>query len=195
MSQLDASYWTARYESQSTGWDMGSVGPLKNILDEISDKQAHILIPGAGNGHEADYALQCGFTNLHILDYSPIPLDNLKKRLPEFPENQLHCQDFFEHQGIYDYILEQTFFCALDPELRSNYVQKMAALLKPSGILTGVLFNFPLESGPPFGGDAESYTELFENAFKIDKLEPCSFSVPPRMGKELHFKFKKASTS
>ncbi|MFK7756474.1 MAG: methyltransferase [Flavobacteriales bacterium] len=191
MKELNPSYWTERYLNQNTGWDIGYAGPLAHILDSIGDKALRILIPGAGNGYEAEYALQRGFSNIHVLDFSDEPLKSLKKRLPDGHSVRLHHQDFFKHEGEYDLILEQTFFCALNPNLRQNYVSRMHELLADSGILTGVMFDFPLDSGPPFGGSVAEYNTLFSGKFEVKTMERCTFSIKPRMGKELHVKFRK----
>ena len=50
-------------------------------------------------------------------------------------------ENFFYHQGKYDLILEQTFFCALDPSLREKYVEKCYDLLNDDGKIAGVFFN------------------------------------------------------
>jgi thiopurine S-methyltransferase len=69
----------------------------------------------------------------------------------------------------------------------------MHSLLVQTGTLAGLLFNFPLtDEGPPFGGDAPSYQQLFEPSFKIHRLEPCLNSIKPRLGKELFFILEKA---
>ncbi|WP_412783757.1 hypothetical protein, partial [Aeromonas sanarellii] len=68
-------------------------------------------------------------------------------------ESHLIENDFFELDDKFDLILEQTFFCALDPELRNQYATKMYNLLNTNGKIAGLLFNFPLTNeGPPFGG-------------------------------------------
>jgi hypothetical protein len=47
-------YWTNRYETESTGWDLGSPStPLKTYFEQLKAKTLHILIPGAGNAYEA----------------------------------------------------------------------------------------------------------------------------------------------
>ncbi len=189
--ELNSAYWTSRYQNKETGWDIGHPGPLARILDQLENKDLRILIPGCGSGYEAEYALQCGFTKTHLLDFSQKPLEAFKLRCPQFPEDQVHHADFFSHSGEYDVILEQTFFCALPPKWREKYVRKMHSLLAENGLLTGVLFNFPLDSGPPFGGSKEEYIQLFSRKFDIIKMEPCSFSIKPRSGKELHIKFRK----
>ncbi|UJP64496.1 methyltransferase domain-containing protein [Mongoliitalea daihaiensis] len=184
---LSSQYWTDRYQQQQTGWDIGSPSyPLKQYLDQIQDKSLQILIPGAGNAHEAQYAYESGFSQVHILDFSAVPLEHFKQNCPKFPTAQVFHQDFFHHQGNYDLILEQTFFCALHPEQRMEYVQKMHSLLKPSGKLVGVLFNREFEkAGPPFGGSAASYQSIFEQYFDAVSIEPCYNSIPPRTGSEV----------
>ena len=94
--------------------------------------------------------------------------------------------DFFDLTGKFDLILEQTFFCALDPDVRRNYVIKMHDLLQPKGKLAGLLFGCEFEkAGPPFGGNSDSYHALFQDLFEIQIMEPCYNSIPPRQGNEL----------
>lgn len=184
---LSSEYWTDRYHNQQIGWDVGAPStPLKQYLDQILDKRLRILIPGAGNAHEALYAYESGFEQVHILDFSDVPLRQFKENCPNFPTSHMHHQDFFDHEGSYDLILEQTFFCALNPSLRQAYVKKMHSLLKPSGKLVGVMFSKEFENpGPPFGGWPEDYKELFQEYFNHVKIEECYNSITPRMGAEV----------
>jgi len=127
-----------------------------------------------------------------VIDLAISPLENLKKRVPDFPKEHLLQGDFFKHNSQYDLIIEQTFFCALDPVLRNSYVAKMASLLKPKGKLIGLLFNFELtEQGPPFGGSVEEYQKRFSKYFKIKVLESAFNSIKPRSGRELFAIFEK----
>ena len=95
------------------------------------------------------------------------------------------CGDFFELDKQFDLVLEQTFFCAIDPALRKKYVSKMHEIIKPGGKLVGVMFNRSFEGGPPFGGEANEYRELFEPYFKVKVMEPCYNSISPRKGAEV----------
>ena len=100
--------------------------------------------------------------------------------------------DFFNLKGQYDLILEQTFFCALDPSLRTKYAEKVNELLTDSGKLVGLLFDFPLVAeGPPFGGSVDEYLNIFSKFFKIKIIEKSYNSIPDRNGKELFVKFEK----
>ncbi|ESU27043.1 hypothetical protein FLJC2902T_23850 [Flavobacterium limnosediminis JC2902] len=137
-----------------------------------------------------DYFVSKGFRNVFVADFAASPLKNIKNRIPDFPEAQLIQSDFFELEGKFDLILEQTFFCALSPELRKNYVSKMHSLLSDKGKLFGLLFDFPLtEEGPPFGGSKEEYLSLFSETFHIKTLETAHNSIQPRKARELFFIF------
>ena len=92
--------------------------------------------------------------------------------------------DFFELKGSFDVVLEQTFFCAIDPELRNQYVDKMKELLTEKGQLLGVLFNRSFEGGPPFGGSIVEYQALFNANFNA-RFIPCDVSHPARQGSEV----------
>lgn len=191
--KLNSNYWQNRYQTDEIGWDAGRITtPLKEYLDQIEDKSIRILIPGCGNSYEFEYLLNKGFTNVFVLDYAKIPLENIKKRVPHCKDNQLLYADFFEHDAHYDLIVEQTFFCALDPELRAKYVEKMHSLLSHKGKLVGLLFQFPLtEVGPPFGGSKEEYVKLFSDTFEIKTLDTAYNSIKPRKENELFFIFTK----
>ncbi len=196
MTKLDQFYWENRYAQGNTGWDIGYPSiPLSEYIDQLQDKSIKILIPGAGNGYEPIYLYKHGFSNINVLDLAKKPLKHIKNQIPEFPQERLIKTDFFEHIGKYDLILEQTFFCALPPEMRTAYAKKMHSILNPEGKIAGVLFDFPLtEKGPPFGGSLNEYRELFTPLFNIRKLEPCYNSIKPRAGSELFFIFEKLNT-
>lgn len=189
---LDQEFWGNKYKLSATGWDLGTVSPpIKAFFDGVSDKDLEILIPGCGNAYEAEYLHQQGFKNVHVLDLVEEPLNNLRLRIPDFPENHIHQGDFFSHTGCYDLIIEQTLFCAIDPSFRQAYAKKIHQLLKPGGMLVGVLFNCSFESGPPFGGSKEEYQQYFEPLFNRVSMLPCYNSIGPRVGNELFIRIGK----
>jgi len=184
---LDQSFWNDQYIANTTGWDLGQVSPpLKEYIDQIRDKDIKILIPGCGNSYEAEYLLKMGFTNISLIDIAPDLVKRLKSKFKSDPHIKIILGDFFSHEGEYDLIIEQTFFCALDPVLRKNYVEQMKKLLKKGGKLAGLLFVREFENaGPPFGGSKEEYQFLFEPDFEFHVFEPCYNSFAKREGSEL----------
>ena len=185
---LDKNYWDKRYDDQTASWDIGKPSrPLKEYIDQITNKDIAVLIPGCGNAHEAKYLLQQGFTNITLIDISPVPVSAIEQKLAAYIGKQLHviCDDFFNLQQKFDLILEQTFFCALDPLLRKDYAAKMYEVLKPGGKLVGVLFNRSFDESPPFGGNKEEYEKLFSEKFQVKTMEQCYNSIEKRKGNEL----------
>ncbi len=193
MKSQSKNFWAKKYKSNQIGWDVGSITtPIKEYIDQITDKKIKILIPGAGNSYEAAYLHQNGFTNVFVIDLVKAPLDNLLKRVPEFPKEHLIEGDFFELNQTFDLIIEQTFYCAIPPKLRSQYVIKMNEILNFNGKIAGLLFQFPLTAeGPPFGGSKVEYLERFSELFHIKIMETAYNSIKPRAGKELFIIFDK----
>jgi len=184
---LDENYWSNRYDTGTAVWDLGEVSPpIKNYIDQLTDKNIRILIPGCGNTHEADYLLKQGFSNITVIDIAHTLVAQLKEKYKDNSHIKIILGDFFKHDGQYDLVLEQTFFCAIDPSLRENYVAKMPALLAPAGKLVGVLFNRQFEEqGPPFGGTKNEYEPMFAKDFIFKTFEPCYNSFHKRKDSEL----------
>lgn len=189
MGNTDKHYWENRWQQQQTGWDLGMVSPpLKLFIDKLTDKSLRILIPGCGNAYEAHYLIANGFTNITVIDIAPSLIEALNQSFGNLSAKghfKAICGDFFEHTGEYDLILEQTFFCAIDPSLRKKYAEQCWALLPKGGHVAGVLFNREFEAGPPFGGNSEEYESYFKPLFREVKMEPCLTSATPRLGSEV----------
>lgn len=186
-NELNQNYWDERYRTGQTGWDIGYASPpLTEYIDQLPNKNIKILIPGGGNSYEADYLLQQGFTDVTVIDISSEIIQKLQKKYAQSVLKAV-CEDFFEHSGHYDLILEQTFFCAIDPALRPRYVQKMYELLTPGGTLAGLLFDRSFAGGPPFGGTVDEYKDLFKDYFELKRMDLAHNSIPPRQGSEVFF--------
>ena len=187
MKENSQEFWNKRYEENTTGWDLGQVSPpIKEYFDQVENKDLKIIIPGCGNAHEAEYLHKKGFKNVFLVDIAPLALENFSKRVPGFPKNHLIHPDFFTHEGQYDIMVEQTFFCAINPSMRQAYAKHSAELLKPGGKLIGLLFNDELNKDhPPYGGCKTEYLMYFEPYFEIKKMETAYNSVAPRANREL----------
>lgn len=185
--QLDEKYWTDRYHSGQTQWDAGAVTtPLKEYFDQLTDKSISILIPGCGNAWEAEYLHGLGFSNVFLVDISHLPLNEFARRCPGFPSGHLLHRDFFLLEQKFDMIVEQTFFCSLDPSQRKTYAEKCADLLNEGGKLVGLLFNDQLNKDhPPYGGSKEEYLQYFKPMYNVNVFEMCYNSIKPREGREL----------
>ena len=151
----DTFYWDQRYKTGDDQWDMGQISPpLQAYCQQLKNKDLSILIPGCGNSSEAGYLLDQGFTSITLVDFSKVLMARLREKFGNAGDAlRLITADFFDLTGEFDLIMEQTFFCALDPALRPAYIEKMYSLLRPGGKLTGLLFDRDFPDGPPFGGN------------------------------------------
>lgn len=193
MMELNDQYWNDRYKKNDTGWDLSMVSPpLQHYFDQLKHKNISILIPGCGNAYEAAYLLSNGFTNITLIDISPLLVEKLRLKFFNFQTHlNIICDDFFNLDAQFDLIIEQTFFCALHPVYRKKYVEKMHQLLTSNGKLVGLFFDKAFAVNPPFGGHKKEYESLFSEKFRVATLEPCYNSIVPRAGSELFAILKK----
>lgn len=189
---FDKDYWNSKWENAQTGWDIGSASTaISEYFLQVENKNVKILIPGCGNAHEAELLLEEGFKNITLLDIAPKACEIISKKFSHHEVNVI-CEDFFNHNGKYDIIVEQTFFCSLHRNLREKYVEKMASLLHENGKIIGLLFNKDFgKDTPPFGGNKAEYRRLFENKFEIKQLEDCHNSIKQRKNTEVFINFQK----
>ncbi|NOX86452.1 MAG: SAM-dependent methyltransferase [Chlorobi bacterium] len=195
MEKFSPEFWDMQYKEGKTGWDIGYVSPpLKEYIDQLTDRSLKILVPGAGSAWEVEYLFNNHFKNTFLLDFSEESILRFRKRCPVFPEDHIIKENFFEHSGQYDRILEQTFITSFPTQHRQAFARQVSHLLKPGGKFVGLMFNheFPFD-GPPFGGTKQEYQMLFEDLFEIEKLEIAYNSIKPRKGRELFVVLRKKS--
>ena len=191
--KLDENYWEERWINEKTSWDIGYSSPaIEEYILQYPNKEASILIPGCGNAYEVEFLWNRGFSNITVLDISTTAVQILRDKYQGKKGVTVICEDFFNHHGKYDLVIEQTFFCALHPDFRPQYVNKMHGLLNKGGRIIGVLFNRVFEKdGPPFGGSVLEYQNLFNNDFEIQKMEECYNSIEARKGSEVFINLQK----
>lgn len=188
MAKLTAGYWSERWATANTPWDIGYPSPP--ILDYATQfpKTTRILFPGAGRAHEAIALHRAGYTAVFVCDWVEAAFEHLREVAPEFPEDQLLVSDFFAVASTYELILEQTFLSALPPPRWPDYVRKTHELLSPSGRLAGLLFAQPFShDGPPYGAYSADYRQLFQSHYKVLQFDFSEKSIAPRKGRELFF--------
>lgn len=144
---------------------------------------------GAGRGHDARLFAQHGFevlavdfaseavTTMHLLNDAANPVQVLQADIFELPEAM---------NGRFDYILEYTCFCAIDPARRGEYAGLAARLLKPGGLYIGLAFPIGRRGGgPPFVVQPDNVIELLsEHGFSLQHREIPHDSVPDRQNIE-----------
>ena len=196
----DLLFWDNRYKTNEFSWDLGKPTPYfvdwSNSIKNKSSK--NILIPGCGLGHDAIFLSKCGF-NVYACDFSDTALKVLSMKNKESNTNvKLISMDFFNLPGKYsnffDFILEYTFYCAINPNKRSLYIESCNNLLNKDGRLIGIMLpvgNDSVSSNPPFKVTLNELKINFSVFFKLLKLVPNSLSVEKRKGIEYIVQYQK----
>jgi cyclopropane fatty-acyl-phospholipid synthase-like methyltransferase len=181
--------WQRHYDEGDLGWDLGQVAPpFIRLFESNIILPGKTLVPGCGRGHEVIYLTENGF-EVTAVDYSSGAVNHLKSTVQE---RKLKCKvlhmDFFgidsAHNGVYDLLIEQAFFCAISPEQRPSYVSTVARALKQGGMLAGLFYHTGKEGGPPFNTTREDILKHFSDSFEIQQLSKSEDSAEQRKNKE-----------
>jgi SAM-dependent methyltransferase len=185
--------WERRYREKDTPWDKGQAAPaLVNFLREgrISGR---VLVPGCGHGHDVQ-ALGAHEDIAAVgLDLSETAIVQAKARMLQDDRTaniSFIAGDFFhlpaKLRRSFDWLVEHTCFCAIDPASRPDYVRAAATALRTGGRIFGIFFLTPdVESGPPFVVSREELSELFDPHFSLLEEWTPRESFPGREGREL----------
>jgi len=189
---LSAQAWNDRYLNQNTPWDLSGPTPEFQRLMETNlfKRGMNVIIPGGGRGYDAVELAKHGVVP-YLVDFAPEPLkQTLERAAAEKVTVYTYRKDFFTllddsfHRGFYDAVLEYTFYCAIDPQLRAEYAQRAAELLRPHGLFVGLFFPTEMDrEGPPFVVSEEDVRASFSPYFDITFERPKK-SIGAREGRE-----------
>ncbi len=189
-------FWDTKYINNEFKWDLGKPTPIfKNWSKSIRNKNIKICIPGCGRGHDVLYLSNLGF-NVYAVDFSKEAINYINRKSNK--KIKTLCVDFFDlnnsYNSYFDYILEYTFYCAIDPKNRKKYVSKCYDILKNNGKIIAIMIPIgqPDSSGsPPFNVTENEVVENFSNKFKINKIYKSNLSIKPRENIELFVEYEK----
>jgi len=197
-SEVDlATKWETDYLSRSDRWDLGGPAPVfRRLASSGRLPPGRMLVPGAGRGHDAREFARHGF-DVTAVDFTPYAVREMQRLAQAEALVRILQQDIFglaaELDRTFDYVLEYTCFCAIDPGRRPEYAELVSRVLKPGGIYIDLAF--PLDGrvgGPPFAvSEAEIFSLFLPRGFKLEAREVPHDSVSPRRGAEELFLFRK----
>jgi len=190
-------FWEDIYLEDDAGWDLGGVTPIFESIAN-SETPGKVCIIGCGRGYDAIMFAQKGF-EVTAIDFAPSVIRAVKDLAGEqgVKVNAVEIDIFSlvpAHENTYDFIIEQTCFCAINPARRIEYESVMKNLLKPGGKLIGLWFPLdkPIEDGgPPWGTTDEEIRSIFNSGWIISQDEFPDLSIGPRKGREKLIVFQK----
>ena len=178
--------WEKRYQTNDMPWEKGYAAPSLEDYLKSNKVEGSVLVPGCGLGHEVRLLASYG-AEVVGLDMAPSAI----KRAKQFSQKEnyvlgdfLHLPEGFESK--FDWIVEHTCFCAIEPNQRKAYVKAAWHALKTTGKLFGIFYLDPdVEEGPPFGIKAGELDLFFEPYFVLKEEWKPLRSYEGREGKEL----------
>lgn len=190
-------FWDDLYVNGSAGWDLGGVTPVfEQLAGEL--KPGRLCILGCGRGYDAIMFAKKGF-QVTAVDFSPEAVREVRNLAAgENISIDVLEADIFslvpEFMDTFDYVVEQTCFCAINPARRAEYEALVRQLLIDGGQLVGLWF--PLDKniedgGPPHGTGIDEVKALFSKGWSVLKEEYPALSIEPRKGREYLIIFQK----
>lgn len=177
-------FWDKRFSEGTMPWAAGGVpAALREFASSIAGTP-RVLVPGCGHAWEAAWLASLGW-DVTALDFSPAAVAAAREVLGDWP-GQLLEADFFSFpvEAPYDIVYERAFLCALPRKCWPDYARRMAALLRPGGMLAGFFFFSEEPKGPPFGSSPADLEMLFSPWFVRIDDRPVTDSLPVFAGRE-----------
>lgn len=190
-SVSNPSFWDERYRAGQSGWDIGRPAPPLESLLRAPNRPTpgRLAVLGCGRGHDALLFARHRFI-VTGFDFAPSAVEEARAAAArrglaaEFVQADLFTLPS-TYSGSFDYVLEHTCFCAIDPSRRGEYVDVVRRLLRPGGEMIALFYAHGQPGGPPFTTDVDEIRRLFGDAFVIEQLEPARDSIESRRGKEV----------
>ncbi|KAL6971853.1 putative thiol methyltransferase 2 [Sarracenia purpurea var. burkii] len=190
--------WEKCWDQGLTPWDLGQPTPVMLHLHQTGAlPKGRALVPGCGSGHDV-VAIACPeryVVGVDITDKAIMKAIELSSSLQNADYFTFLKADFFTWNPteLFDLIFDYTFFCAIEPDMRSAWASQMQYLLKPDGELITLMF--PISDhvgGPPYKVSIADYEEvLHPMGFKAVSIVENDLAVGPRKGREKLGRWKK----
>src|SRR3989338_998849 len=183
-------FWEEVYQNGRAGWDLGGPTPtFRRLAESRAYPPGRMIVLGAGRGHDAREFARHGFT-VTAVDFAADPVREMRALADSQAPVKILQADIFnlpaELAGTFDYVLEYTCYCAIDPRRRPEYASLAASLLKRGGRF--IALAFPIDGrpgGPPFAVNLDEMLDLLTaRGFTLLQREIPPDSIKPRRGAE-----------
>jgi len=144
---------------------------------------------GAGSGHDARLFARYGY-DVTAVDFAPGAIAAMQTAADPAATVDIRQADLFhlprQFSMAFDYVLEYTCFCAIDPQKRPAYAAAVDQSVRPGGLVIGLIL--PINrgpGGPPFEARPDDYIALFSaRGYNLIRREIPADSIAPRRGNE-----------
>jgi SAM-dependent methyltransferase len=179
-------FWEAIYQ-RGAPWDLGTPTPVfRRLLASGEFEPGRMIVLGAGRGYDARMFARHGF-EVTAVDFAAEAADAMRTLAESDAPVEVVQSDLFALpptlSDTFNYVLEYTCFCAIDPARRPAYSDLVSHLLKPGGSYIALLFPiWDQPGGPPFAVSPQELMGLLsERGFELQRRQTAPpDSVSPR---------------
>ena len=186
----DEAFWSRLYAEGHDGWEMGRAAPPRERWvaahpELVAGKRA--LVVGSGRGHEARLLARAG-AHVVAVDFAPVAVAEARA----LAAREGVAVDFRERDVFalrldlerYELVLEHTFYCAIDPARREEYLAVVADVMLPGGTFVGLFWEHGRPGGPPYTTTRAELDARLARHFDLVAYEQPTDSVATRLGQE-----------
>lgn len=197
VSAANPEFWEKHYNEGTTRWDLGQAAPP--LISLLNSPQApspgKVAVLGCGRGYDALLFAEHGFEVIGFDFATSAIADATALASASTSKAKFLQRDIFdlpaEFPNHFNYVLEHTCFCAIDPSQRPAYVKLVKNILQPQGELIALFWAHTRPGGPPYGTTLTEIEQLFATDFEIISLEKVTNSVPQRQNEEYLGRFQR----
>jgi len=185
-----AAFWEDLYARGGDGWELGRPAPpLVDFVEAMPPPRGRVAVPGCGRGHDARFLARQGY-EVTGFDFSRAAVDAARTLASDDKVDvAFERRDVFglaaDYTHAFDGAWEYTCYCAIDPRRRDEYVQALAAIVRPGGWLLACFFPLrTVAAGPPFPVTRAEITRRLARHFRIARAFAPVRSARGRQGRE-----------
>ncbi|WP_176737006.1 methyltransferase domain-containing protein [Oligoflexus tunisiensis] len=174
--------WRERWLIGRTGWDQGRPHhELERLLQQATREGrlpagARIFSAGCGRAHNEAWLAGQGY-QVDAMDAVPEAIEGARALYATQSGLNLAVADVFAANApaaAYDAVFDRAMLCAIQPEHRATYIQRITSRLKPGGLVMAILFRRTrTPEGPPFAVDEAEAQRLFADQFDLCHASSC----------------------
>lgn len=188
-------FWRDRWHEGRTGWDLGgphaALSPLLEAAESLGylRQGTRILEPGCGRAHGGAFMAGHGYvvTSFDVIEQAVSQARQLYHNIPGLV---IEVGDALcpkpQWLGAFAAVVDRAMLCALPAAFRPRYVQAMATVLEPGGIIMSIPFtklSGDAGNGPPYAITRDEVQAICHGVFDLVYWQDLPQVVPVVGGK------------
>jgi SAM-dependent methyltransferase len=176
-----AGRWDSAYRGAPPPWEIGRPQPIVERIAAGGGFQSPVLDAGCGTGENALHLAGIGLEVVGI-DWSPLAIEQARSKARDRGLTvRFEVADAMDLGGLaqtFDSVLDCGLFHTFEDPGRAQYVENLATVVRPGGVLHLLCFS----DREPWGGGPRRVTQAeirdaFANGWNVASIEPERFAT------------------